>query len=789
MNNTDNNAACYTFEQLLQHTTIHKIVIPRIQRDYAQGRTDARTTRIRENFISALCTALTTEKKTINLDFVYGNIDKDCTLTLLDGQQRLTTLFLLHWYIAKKNKKSDIELLKKFSYEIRPSTRDFCEKLLPFNPFSTPEQDLSKKESKISYEITNQNWFPLSWNKDPSIASMLTMLDEIHNKFNNNQVTWEDLSRITFYLLPLKDMGLTDDLYIKMNSRGKPLTDFEHFKAELEKQLSLLNDISFADVANEIKKKFDTTWTDLLWEYRNSGKKTEQDTIVDDEFLRYIHFICDVISYKEGIIPDKHWNEFDLLENFFTVQENNNKEKVKEHFETLKKYFNCWCEENLCEIKCTTPDEFLSSFINKATNHEENKIITPYKNIFQECLANYTVNFNLPQFVFLYAVTYYLQHTEIGYDNFVRRIRIINNLIQNSDNEITPKRMKDILEQVEEILHTGNVVKKDNTFNKYQLAEEIHKLELLKKHSEFSDALFTMEDHKLLYGQLSILFDFEEEITQKDIKTTKQFIEQFEHTDNIIDCALMAVGDYSQIINYNWFHAHQFGTSDLNTWRFLFHQRNAEQFKKTKNIVLQLLKTIKDEKKDKKEIDTITILKNIINEFITNCEIQKHYPFNYYYIKYNNDFNPKNKNGKMYTFFEDEYTYIVLLGERINNSSYNPYLKAACHDVNDKIKISYTNEKCEVINFNTCNLTQTHISAIENYTHNTKEQYVYIIYYDDNKNTIKIPITINHDEKDGIDTENRIDKLKKYIELILEYEQKNQDAAGLKEYLETNFKE
>lgn len=780
----------YTFEELLKDNRINKIEIPRIQRDYAQGRTDEKATKIRKKFVSALHAALT-KGENLNLDFVYGNIDKNGTLTLLDGQQRLTTLFLLHWYIAQKEN-SDVEVLKKFSYEIRPSTRDFCAKLLEFNPFSSPEKDLSEEHSEISYEITNQHWFPLSWKKEPSIVSMLNMLDEIHEQFKNSSVTWENLSKITFYFLPLEDMGLTDDLYIKMNSRGKPLTDFEHFKAELDKQLSKIDNAN--DFARRIRLKFDRTWTDLLWQFRNSDTKTKNDDIVDDEFLRYIHFICDVISYKNDDIPDKKWNEFDLLKNFFTFQENNDKDTIKENFETLEKYFDCWCEDNLKKINDTfkTPNDFLSSFINNTKEYQQHTIITQIgNNIFQECLAKYTTNkFNLKQFVFLYAVTYYLQHhTEIGYDNFIRRIRIINNLIQNSDNEITPKRMKDILEQVEEILHTGNVVKKDNTFNKYQLAEEIHKLELLKKHSEFSDALFTMEDHKLLYGQLSILFDFEEEITQKDIKTTKQFIEQFEHTDNIIDCALMAVGDYSQIINYNWFHAHQFGTSDLNTWRFLFHQRNAEQFKKTKNIVLQLLKTIKDEKKDKKEIDTITILKNIINEFITNCEIQKHYPFNYYYIKYNNDFNPKNKNGKMYTFFEDEYTYIVLLGERINNSSYNPYLKAACHDVNDKIKISYTNEKSEVINFNTCNLTQTHIRAIENYTHNTKEQYVYIIYYDDNKNTIKIPITINHDEKDGIDTENRIDKLKKYIELILEYEQKNQDAAGLKEYLETNFKE
>lgn len=351
MNNTNNNAAHYTFEGLLKDNRIQKIEIPRIQRDYAQGRAEEKAKRIRKSFVSALYTALTKDN-TINLDFIYGNIDRDGILTLLDGQQRLTTLFLLHWYVAQKTEQSDIELLQKFSYEIRPSTRDFCAKLLEFNPFSSPEKDLSKEGNKISYEITNQHWFLSSWNKDPSIVAMLTMLDEIHYQFKNSPVTWANLAKITFYFLPLEDMGLTDDLYIKMNSRGKPLTDFEHFKAELDKQLAKIDNAS--ELASRIRSKFDTKWTDLLWDYRNSDTKTEHDDIVDDEFLRYIHFICDVISYQKGFDPDNNKNEFDLLKNVFTFQENNNEETVKENFETLEKYFDCWCEDNLCSIKCYT---------------------------------------------------------------------------------------------------------------------------------------------------------------------------------------------------------------------------------------------------------------------------------------------------------------------------------------------------------------------------------------------------------------------------------------------------
>lgn len=81
---------------------VKQIVIPNIQRDYAQGRNTTEIRRVRDRFLGALYKAVTTDAAT-KLDFVYG-LNEDGTLTLLDGQQRLTTLFLLHWYAARKEK-------------------------------------------------------------------------------------------------------------------------------------------------------------------------------------------------------------------------------------------------------------------------------------------------------------------------------------------------------------------------------------------------------------------------------------------------------------------------------------------------------------------------------------------------------------------------------------------------------------------------------------------------------------------------------------------------------------
>ena len=87
--------------------------------------------RIRDKFLDALCEVIKDETKSINLDFVYGEIKgegENKKLTPLDGQQRLTTLFLLHWYLATKENKFDeaSKKLQKFTYETRVSSREFC---------------------------------------------------------------------------------------------------------------------------------------------------------------------------------------------------------------------------------------------------------------------------------------------------------------------------------------------------------------------------------------------------------------------------------------------------------------------------------------------------------------------------------------------------------------------------------------------------------------------------------------------------------------------------------------
>lgn len=268
------------------------VVIPRLQRDYAQGRADVRD--VRERFVDDLHAALTEADRLLDLDFVYGTADpadpKRC-FSPLDGQQRLTTLFLLHWYLATRDGQlshfrgfaRDGEA-SRFSYDVRPSAKDF------FNALVGQDVDLDVllpatpgRSDTLSKTIEDQPWFLQSWRLDPTVVSCLVVLDTVHERFDGERGLYTrlvdgDPAPITFQLLDLKAFKLTDDLYIKMNARGQPLTAFETFKASFEAHVGTLLPSEHVVVEGMriplqryVAQQFDTQWCDLFWSLRDDS--------------------------------------------------------------------------------------------------------------------------------------------------------------------------------------------------------------------------------------------------------------------------------------------------------------------------------------------------------------------------------------------------------------------------------------------------------------------------------------------------------------------------------------
>ena len=584
-------------------------------------------------------------------------------MTPLDGQQRLTTLYLLHWYAAKKDNvpADETAFLKNFSYEIRPEARDFCKCLVEFSP--------SFNETTLSAEIENQAWFPLNWLKDPTIDSMLRMLDAIAEKFCNVPNLWAELEggAIYFNFLSIKDIGLTDELYITMNSRGKPLTDFEHFKAEFKRKLDELD----TNISDRIIFNIDTKWTDLLWKFCG------EDKLIDDMFLNYFRFICDILRYKRGgTSQGKSYDEFILLEEFFSSG------NVRDNIDFLEKSFDYWCGVDI--------DKFFDERVSLGdrakrgvNQHQRSKIIVYFeeKNIFKNCLKSYgrtdsgSRKFSLPKTILLYAfLMYRLNCKNISDSEFRRRIRIVNNLINNTETDISDSenrqsgnRLPAVLKQIDSIICNGIVrdLPGQPNFNSYQISEERKKLEWTAQNPALAESLFELEDNDLLYGQIAIL-------GLENQRYFKSFISLFKCDYDKINCALVTLGDYCQSDKAGV--RFQFGMQRPQSWQNLFHKSSYRLgFDSTQENLLKLL--------ERTDNFTDAFLDKIIADYLADCERRKSFEWSYYYIKYP-IFRP-NRYGKYdwRDFKNKPYQLVALLtNKRRTENVYQPFLKAVTDD-------------------------------------------------------------------------------------------------------------
>ncbi|MEN9612835.1 MAG: hypothetical protein RLZZ628_3649, partial [Bacteroidota bacterium] len=386
-------ASKYTFWNLIEK---YPVEIPMIQRDYAQGRKLEKVNEIRKNLVNDLYQIIENQTN-LDLDFVYGSIQSNCFIPL-DGQQRLTTLFLLHWYLATKEgaiEDSSIkERLSRFTYKTRSSSNEFCADLIA--------KGVVLDARALSDNIKDAAWFFQSWEKDPTVQSMLVMLDAIQETFEDSIAFFERLiskNLVTFQFIELDNFGLSDGLYIKMNARGKALTDFENFKAKFEQFLEK----NYPHRKNEFIYKIDGVWTDLFWTFK-------EEYVIDKPFMRYFEFITEMLHY---IGSDELYDEKIILDSKFKVY-------VKEQnidflFKSLDKFFFIAKKESIAS--------FFRTLFESVPLFEQNT------NLFIRCIQG--KEFDIKEKILLFSIIEYLLKIEVSeVTNALKDcIRVIRNLI------------------------------------------------------------------------------------------------------------------------------------------------------------------------------------------------------------------------------------------------------------------------------------------------------------------------------------------------------------------------
>jgi hypothetical protein len=387
-------------------------------------------------------------------------------------------------------------------------------------------------------------WFFLAWEKDPTVQSMLNMLDSIHQKFNDKhqlEGIWslltesnyvlskdnpklnelvnlirfdEDVNQqiedkleevsnepvVSFKFLNLEEFELSDELYLKMNARGKALTDFENFKAWL---IGYIQDKNFKITEKDWTIKLDKEWTDLFWKFRDSNNP------IDNRFMRFFveMALCDYVSKT-----DKKYDDKDLIQtvqNLAFADKKNISYYSNKYFEELK----CFNKESLNFIFKTL--DKLHTSDGKIKTHETVKSYINIEKTFLELLENKQWTYS--KRVTLYGYLKFICEEEIveaTNNNFFHWMRVVGNIVENTtiDSPATfvgaIKGINKLLEFKSDTLvnlENGKISEKLDFFGT-QIKEEILKAKLITKNIEWQEKIETIENHPFFKGSIGFLF-------------------------------------------------------------------------------------------------------------------------------------------------------------------------------------------------------------------------------------------------------------------------------------------
>ena len=489
LNETDKNIK-FSFYELLDE---YAIEIPIIQRDYVQGRDDEQVKDALDGLLADMFNALVAGKDTLDLNFIYGKVEKNLFIPF-DGQQRLTTLFLLHLYAFSGS--SDVGTLNRFTYTTRQSTKSFLEYLLIFakdNCF----KDISEQLSKI---IIDKHWFNYEWLNDPTVDSVLKVMDKIQTKFDKfpeasnlpNLLKMKENCVIRFNFLSESIVDFSEDFYIKLNARGKQLTDFEYFKSEVEEYIK-----SDKTLIDKFENNIDDKWA--IWFWNQNGK---EDGFDDRQMAFFHYFLLCKRALRLG-----SWDD--------VLREKKTYFRIRDYYKIIDDY-----GDEIIDGRAITEDiKQLSKVFDTIIAH---------KDTFYDWSKNGAINSEAAfwEIALFYARCIFCSGNSRDLaENHTKWYRIIRNIIRNT--ETNANNILNILLSIVSLSkHCDNIlvsfandeVGKLIGMEERIVAEEKRKAKLILSSDDWRDAILQAEEHPYFKGRIAFLLDFSNEQLSDFIK-------------------------------------------------------------------------------------------------------------------------------------------------------------------------------------------------------------------------------------------------------------------------------
>ncbi|MBE6325572.1 MAG: DUF262 domain-containing protein [Bacteroidales bacterium] len=288
-----------------------KIIIPDLQRDYCWGNPYSKDSEdsLVDSFLDSVLSLFKQDPdKDITMGLIYGYYDelKPYHLQLCDGQQRLTTLFLIMGIINRNVNNRYRELLIS-NFELNEDDKD------PHLLYGIRESSLYFLsdlcthyflDSKVSFkEIKSQYWFLNSYNQDPTILSILRALETITIRLKDIDAlkALGDFlqNHLKFLFYNMNDRQNGEETFVVINTTGEPLSANQNLKP-----LIILENPDYVRTAidsNGVEIEHDTAndWEKMetwFWKHR---RLNDIDTSTEG-MLAFLHCVRVLESVSEA---------------------------------------------------------------------------------------------------------------------------------------------------------------------------------------------------------------------------------------------------------------------------------------------------------------------------------------------------------------------------------------------------------------------------------------------------------------------------------------------------------
>lgn len=572
-------------EESFDRHPIAGILIPRIQRPYAQGRSEKNIHDIRRDFVQHLLSALSSEEeRIIELSFIFGSLQKvkwhssrvvDQAFELLDGQQRLTTLFLLHWYLYKKESPQNLpEWLSHFRYETRDSSTAFLAKItcesndIDLSDVLKSEDIQNPTAIKPSEAITRLKWFNNDFRCDTTVISMLCMLDEMDSQYKALEKSGKtlggslhkNLGRIQFYVRLLIGFDMPDLLFIKMNSRGLPLIPFENFKADALRYMEMTKGykeqvkdgtVKYPEFNFYFASQIDTKWVYLFWvrpEFPSRGLTIElNDKRTGARFFRFFNrmlFTKLAIDFAESEDSAEKDDLRRFCEFFLTVPEVSMEQHLTDWNTQYVPAISRWRGDQDYFRQSAKILNILSDNYTSGVELRENIRKAPFLassnfEVFskiKEANGDYTYAHRaflsvLIDFLLLIPDGEKLESPNVA-GNLSRLIRVLHNVLEHT--EVNKQNILEFLRAFHKILKTGNAVTGNFyvSLSNYDgeftwIKAESAKAKDICRDENFEAVMIRGEEHPILRGRLTPIYESETMTTAELSKRVDEFYRIF----------------------------------------------------------------------------------------------------------------------------------------------------------------------------------------------------------------------------------------------------------------------